>query len=446
MSPAISKFVIDFAIILLHLQSRLASTSSDPSAPDPSGVDPRPDLSTRQPLDGHVVVFTGKLSSLGRKDARALVARLGGDTADDVSAKTTMLVIGAEGFPPGADVKSNKLKRAEELNALQGLHIEILSEDAFCRRTGVPTPDAIKRQYHATRDLLTRYRWLREDHLRYLMKCGVLRPALRTNADTFFAFPDLSTIRQVHEGLEQGVAFRSLVRTLMASRQGQLELDFRIDAAPAKILSLQRPASGARQPGLGTPHPAPGTPHPAPGTPHPAPGTLHPAPGTPHPAPSTQHPAPDVSHLAEEYFRSGSALDDGDESMMDEAAAAYRKALEFNPHLVAAIINLANIHYSRDELAEAQALYERAIDLESDFFEAHFNLGNIYHDLGRFPEAQSCYHEALKLNPYYADAHFYLAVTFEKMGMSQEARPHWRAYQQLAPEGEWVELAREFSE
>ena len=42
------------------------------------------------------------------------------------------------------------------------------------------------------RDLLARYRALREDHLRYLVKCGVLRPVLRTNADTFFAFPDLA--------------------------------------------------------------------------------------------------------------------------------------------------------------------------------------------------------------------------------------------------------------
>ena len=79
-------------------------------------------------------------------------------------------------------------------------------------------------------------------------------------------------------------------------------------------------------------------------------------------------------------------------------------------------------------------------------FEAHFNLGNICHDLGRFAEAQSCYREALRLNPVYADAHFYLAVTFEKMGQSQEARPHWKAYRELAPHGEWVELAREFSE
>ena len=53
-----------------------------------------------QPLAGQLVVFTGKLSSLGRKDARALVTRLGGATADDVNAKTTMLVIGAEGFGP----------------------------------------------------------------------------------------------------------------------------------------------------------------------------------------------------------------------------------------------------------------------------------------------------------------------------------------------------------
>ena len=66
--------------------------------------------------------------------------------------------------------------------------------------------------------------------------------------------------------------------------------------------------------------------------------------------------------------------------------------------------------------------------------------------LGRYREAQGCYRDALKLNPAYADAHFYLAVTLEKNGQSQEARTHWRAYQQLAPNGEWLELAREFSD
>jgi hypothetical protein len=37
-------------------------------------------------------------------------------------------------------------------------------------------------------------------------------------------------------------------------------------------------------------------------------------------------------------------------------------------------------------------------------------------------------------------------VTLEKMGLSHDARPHWRAYQLLAPKGEWVELAKEFSD
>ena len=370
---------------------------------------PAPDLPGLPPLSGQLVVFTGKLSSLSRRDARALVVKLGGATADEVNARTTMLVIGAEGF--GASEKSHKLKRAEELNTAAP-QIAVISEDDFCRLAGVPAPAMLRQQYHSMRDLLARYRLLREDHLRYLVKCGVIQPVLRTNADTFFAFPDLAVIKQANDGLADDASFLAVARTLIASRQGQLAFDFRLDAAPAKILALRRRS----------------------------------------PDKPKQAPPMDVlagtrdTALAEEYFRAGSALDDGDDSKLEDAAAAYRKALELDPYLVAALINLANVHYSRDELAEAQALYERAIGLESDFFEAHFNLGNIYHDLGRFAEAQACYCESLRLNPFYAEGHFYLAVTFEKMGLSQDAKPHWKSYRQLAPHGEWVELAKEFSE
>jgi tetratricopeptide (TPR) repeat protein len=344
-----------------------------------------------------------------------------------VNAKTTMLVVGAEGVPsdaaghsstepealPGAGrTKSNKLKRAEELQA-EGASIRIVPEDEFCRLVGVPTAQTLRQQYHSTRDLLARYRVLREDHLRYLVKCGVVRPAVRTNADTFFSFGDLAVIKQANDDLAGGASFRAVARSLMASRHGQLAFDFRLDAAPAKILTLRgradRPDAGRT-------------------------------------GRSSDVEAPRDTARAEEYFRAGSALDDGDESKLEQAAAAYRRALELDPYLVAALINLANVHYSRDEVVEAQALYERAIGLEPDFFEAHFNLGNIYHDLGRFAEAQSCYREALRLNPVYADAHFYLAVTFEKMGLSHDARPHWKAYRELAPHGEWVALAKEFSD
>jgi len=350
------------------------------------------------PLADQVVVFTGKLSSLGRKEAQALVIKLGGSAADEVTTRTTMVVVGAEGFSGGE--KSQKLRKAEELKT------RVITESDFCRLAGLQPPEDLKQQYYAQRDLLTMYAGLREDHLRYLQKWGLVRPVLRTNSDSYYTFQDLLLIRQVSSELGSA-PFRAIVRSLQAARSGQLEFDFRIDAAPARIIKLRPPK-----------------------------------PKEPKEAAAHFHSS---ESLAEEYFLKGSALDN-DESKHQSAANWYRRALEIDPYLVPALINLANIHYGRDELAEAQALYERAIGLDPDFFEAHFNLGNIYHDLGRFQEAAACYRTALSLNSEYPDAHFYLAITLEKTGHSLEAKPHWRAYQELSPHGEWVELAREFSE
>ena len=359
--------------------------------------------SSELPLAEQVVAFTGKLSSLGRKEAQALVIRLGGSSADEVTAKTTLVVVGAEGFP-GSE-KSEKLRKAEDLG------VRVISENDFCRMAGIQPPEDLKQQYYSQRDLLSMYPGLRQDHLRYLEKWGLIRPVMRTHTETYFPFSDLLVIRQVSAELETA-PFRAIVRALQAARSGQLTFDFRIDAEPARIIKLTAPKLRAPEREAGK-----------------------------DPAART---GPTQS-LAEEYFIKGSALD-MDESRHNAAATWYRKALEIDPYLVPALINLANIHYGRDELAEAQALYERAIGLDPDFFEAHFNLGNIYHDLGRFPEAATCYRTALALNPHYADAHFYLAITLEKTGFSADAKPHWRAYQSLSPNGEWVELAREFSE
>jgi tetratricopeptide (TPR) repeat protein len=266
-----------------------------------------------------------------------------------------------------------------------------------------PGPSSTSRRH-----LLERYAHVREDHLRYMQKWGLIKPE-RVQGETYYSFPSLTVIRQADEALAEGLSFRAVLRKLVASREGQLAFDFRLEAQPAKVLQLK-------------PREVP-----------PLAALMDPAPA---PEPST----------AEQHFHEASMLDNGDPARFDAAAAAYRRALEVDPYLVPALINLANIHYARDEIAEAQALYERAIALEPDVFEAQFNLGNIFHDIGRYPEAQACYRDALRLNPAYADAHFYLAVTLEKDGRSREARLHWRAYQQLAPGGEWVELAREFSD
>jgi len=242
-----------------------------------------------------------------------------------------------------------------------------------------------------------------------MQKWGLIRPEPQDGGDAAYAFQDQAVVRQADDMLAEGVSFRALLRKLVASRSGQLVFDFRIEAQPAKVLQLTR-------------RDAP-------------------------PLNAFLDPVPRMeSSSAEALFHAASVLDQGDPARFEEASAAYRQALAVDPGLVPAIINLANIHYARDEIAEAQALYERAITLEPDVFEAHFNLGNIFHDLGRYADAQHCYREALALNPAYADAHFYLAVTLEKNGQSQDARVHWRAYQQLSPHGEWFDLAQEFSD
>jgi tetratricopeptide (TPR) repeat protein len=211
-------------------------------------------------------------------------------------------------------------------------------------------------------------------------------------------------LRHVAADLAAGLSFRAAMRAADRARAGQLALDFRLEAAPARVIRLAERAQQL----------------------------------TPSPRADTRD--------AADLFLAASALDDGTPDTHDAAAAGYREALAVDPELVPALVNLGNIYYAQDRLSEAQALYEQAVAFEADVFEAHFNLGNVHHDRGRFEEARRCYLAALALNPVYADGHFYLAVTLEKLGRSDEAKPHWKAYRQLAPHGEWVELAREFSE
>jgi tetratricopeptide (TPR) repeat protein len=249
------------------------------------------------------------------------------------------------------------------------------------------------------------YPRITETHLRSLEKWGLLRHSHLPREAREYSFADLQTIKQVAVEIENGTPLKNILRTLAAERQGQLQLDFHerpaaVDAPRAKVVALD--AHRARREAQ----------------------TAQPS----QKDSSLQFPFTDPqSALAAKYFVEGSRLDDGEGRNMEEAAAAYRKALIVDPDLVPAIVNLANI-------------------LEPDCFEAHFNLGNILHDLGRFDRALKCYRSAVTLNPSYPDAHFYLAVTLEKTGHSIEAKPHWKIYQELAPEGEWIELAREFTE
>jgi tetratricopeptide (TPR) repeat protein len=354
---------------------------------------PVPVASIDRRFAGQQVALAGRLRVLSRRDVRGIVERQGGTFSTEVTPRTTLLVVGQD---PG------------DVSVFTG---RVITEAQFCDEAGLPDIETLKAQYYSARDLRGMYPTLREEHLRCLEKWGLVRPVVGR-----YSFSDLHVVKQAAAELGRGVSLPGLLRNLSAEAQGQLEFDFqpRTERAPARVVSLPAPAAPATNP----------------------------------PADSDRERllASANQALATKYFLEGAELDDGQHRDLEGAATAYRRAALFDPQLVPAIVNLANIYYERDQLVEAEALYEKAVRVDADCFEAFFNLGNIHHDLGRFAEAVEAYREALSINPAYPEAHFYLAVTLEKLGRSAEARAHWREYRTLAPEGEFVELAKEFSE
>ena len=256
-----------------------------------------------------------------------------------------------------------------------------------------------------------RFPALRDDHLRTLAQWGLVE-VRRESGEPGYSFADLPVLRHVQTALDEGRAFRAIVRGILAERQGQLSLfgarNLSAEQTPSRVVRLsEHPAAVTA--GAGSP------------------------------------PIADRER-AKAVFAEATAHEAEVGADPQVAMALYREALTLDPGLVPALVNLGNLHYAEGHLPEAHALYDRAVQLEPDAFEAWFNLGNVHHDLGRCAEAVTCYQRALAIAPEYADACFYLAVAYEKLGESGRARPHWQQYLRLAPDGEWASLAREFSE
>ena len=337
-------------------------------------------------FDGQIVTVSGRLTLLTKRDARILVERLGGTFSPLASPRTTLTI----------------------------------TEDELCRAAGLPDAETLKGQYYSSKDLRGMYPVLREDHLRYLEKCGLVHPV----AGRYYSFNDLHVLKHAAADLEQGAPLNVAMRALVAERDGQLAFDFqpsRGDRPPARVVALRATTSSDTT-------------------------RVQPeATGTGLTSPDRDERIAAANYtMAAKFFLEGAEMDDGDDPDLDAASTSYRKALMFDPILVPALVNLANIHYEQDHLVEAEAIYERAIRLDPECFEAYFNLGNIHHDLTRYAEAVSAYRDALTINPQYPEAHFYLAVALEKLGRAAEARPHWNQYCELAPDGEFVQLAKEF--
>jgi tetratricopeptide (TPR) repeat protein len=136
---------------------------------------------------------------------------------------------------------------------------------------------------------------------------------------------------------------------------------------------------------------------------------------------SATAPDPTENLSAEEWFEHAAELES--ESPL-EARAAYHHALELNPNLVDAHVNLGRLYHVAGEHGKAEAHYRQATLLAPRDPTSHFNLGVLLEDLQRRSEAVYAYRQALMREPDYADAHYNLALLLERIGRKGEAISH----------------------
>ncbi|MBW3660573.1 MAG: tetratricopeptide repeat protein [Gemmatimonadetes bacterium] len=117
---------------------------------------------------------------------------------------------------------------------------------------------------------------------------------------------------------------------------------------------------------------------------------------------------------------------------LEEAARAYRMALEVDPDHSPANVNLGRLLHETGDVMTAREHYRRALAADPCNPVAAYNLGVALEDAGDVEGAIGLYRRAVRLDPARADAHFNLARIYEGRGERDKAFRHYLRYQALA--------------
>lgn len=141
-------------------------------------------------------------------------------------------------------------------------------------------------------------------------------------------------------------------------------------------------------------------------------------------------------------FLEGTAAEERGDLALSEIA--YRRALDLEPGMAAARVNLGNLMYRRGDVEGARAAYEQALDHDPTQPEARFNLGNLLEDLGETEQAIAELRRVCWIAPDFADAHYNLGLMLARVGGKTQARRHLERYLELDEASEWALRARDF--
>ena len=144
-------------------------------------------------------------------------------------------------------------------------------------------------------------------------------------------------------------------------------------------------------------------------------------------------PSEDSGADATDWYHTGCELEA--ESPL-RALEAYEHALDLDPDLSEAHVNLGRLLHLAGERGRAEPHYREAVRLDPDDPTPHFNLGVLLEELRRPDEAVHAYRQAILRDPDFADAHCNLGLLLESLGRRQEAMRHLMAARTLNGAGE----------
>ncbi len=359
---------------------------------------------------------------MARAEAHEVVKAARGTPVATVSRRTSMLVVGMDGWPLLADGSvSRKLERAEALRR-QGAPIQIVSEADFLEMAGLSERRPALRKSHPA-DRVCELVGVPESTLRRWELLGLVR-----SSDGLYDFQDIVSLQTIAALVAAGVAAPTIARSvrglasvlpgterplaqlsIVIEHRGALLADFaecRIAPDGQLVIGFDRATDGPTAPVAAV------------------------APGA----------APVPAETADDFFERGAVLEEAED--LAAAADAYRAALALRSHFPEAQFNLGNVLRALGRFDGALERYHSAVEQDPDNAPAWYNLADLLEETGNVEEAIACLRRSLGADPAFADAHYNLALCLERAGRRDDAAAHWRAYLALDSASAWADEAR----
>jgi tetratricopeptide (TPR) repeat protein len=114
------------------------------------------------------------------------------------------------------------------------------------------------------------------------------------------------------------------------------------------------------------------------------------------------------------------------QGQLEESVAANEKALEINPQLVQAHVNLVELYGRLGQFEKAEEHYRAASHLDPGSSESYYNYGVLLLSAEKYQQAESAFRKTIEIDPFQAGAHNNLGFLLERQGRGADAVAEYR--------------------